>query len=346
MTVQHQFIERETGRVRDERLYGDRWIHCLYSPALERSGALFRLLTSRRWSRLIATCNYDSLLGQRTSGGRRFLERLGVDLAECVDPPETLDTLRKIFERRIRYWECRPLPPDDSAVVATSDARMLVGSLRASSTLFLKEKFFEFSELLGFRTRWVETFRNGDAAVFRLTPEKYHYNHCPVSGRVEAIYRVDGRFHACNPTATVSVITPYSKNERVVTIIDTDVRGGTGVGMVAMVEVAAMMIGDIVQAYSDARYDAPRTIEQGDWLKRGQPKSLFRPGASTVVLLFEAGRVAFASDLIANLRLPVRSRYAIGFGITLTETDVAARSLIALPANVAPRSQSTLGETT
>ncbi len=346
MTTAHQFIERLTGTVRDEPLYGDRWIRCLYSPALERSGALFAMLTGRRWSRWIASWNYDSLLGQRFSGGRRFLRDMAVDVAECLDPPESLDTLRKIFERRICYWDCRPMPEDERTIVSPSDARMLHGSLRESSQLYLKEKFFDYGELLGSESRWLETFRDGDAAVFRLTPEKYHYNHCPVSGRVAAIYRVDGRFHACNPAAAVAVITPYSKNERVVTIIDTDVPGGTGVGKVAMVEVAAMMIGDIVQAYCAARYDAPRNIEPGMWLERGQPKSLFRPGASTVVLLFERGRVAFADDLVANLRRPVRSRYALGLGVSLTETDVAARSLIAHAASGVGAYMCKLGETT
>ena len=332
MRAKHQFIDRHTRQVRDEPLYADRWIRCLYSPAMERSGKLYQALTSRRWSRLIATWNYDSLLGQRLTGGRRFLERMRIDLSECLDPAESLDTLRKVFERRIRYWECRPLASDERAIVAPSDSRMLIGSLEPSSQLFLKEKFFACAELLGGVSPWIELFRHADAAIFRLTPEKYHYNHCPVAGVARAIYRVDGRFHACNPTAAVAVLTPYSKNERVVTIIDTDAPGGTGVGRVAMVEVAAMMIGDIVQAYSEEHYDAPRGIEPGMWLRRGQPKSLFRPGASTVVLLFEPGRVRFAADLIENLRRPVKSRYAFGFGASLTETDVAARSLIGLPA--------------
>jgi phosphatidylserine decarboxylase len=43
------------------------------------------------------------------------------------------------------------------------------------------------------------------------------------------------------------MVRPYSKNKRVVTIIDTDVEGGTGIGLVAMIEVVALMIGDIVQ---------------------------------------------------------------------------------------------------
>jgi phosphatidylserine decarboxylase len=332
--TQHQFIERHTGRVCDEPLYADRWIRCLYSPAMERSGALFRGLTSRRWSRLVATWNYDSFLGQCIAGGGAFLTRMGVDLSECLDDPDAFETLRQVFERKIRYWERRPLPEETDAVVAPSDARVLLGSLRESSYLYLKEKFFDLGELLGNVERWAERFRGGDAAIFRLTPEKYHYNHSPVSGTVADIYRVDGGFHSCNPSAIVSIITPYSKNARVVTVIDSDVPGGTGLGLVGMIEVAAMMIGDIAQCYSANLYDDPRDVAPGQWLERGQPKSLFRPGASTVVLLFEPGRVAFASDLTKNQQRPVRSRFSAGFGRSLTETDIAVRSLLARPAGV------------
>ena len=135
---------------------------------------------------------------------------------------------------------------------------------------------------------------------------------------------------SCNPGAVVTVVTPYSKNRRIVTILDTDVPGGSGVGCVAMIEVAALMVGDVVQCYSDDRYLAPRPIVRGMFLRRGAPKSLFRPGGSTDVLLFEPGRILFAPDIVANLSRPgIESRFSRGFGQPLVETDVLVRSLVA-----------------
>jgi phosphatidylserine decarboxylase len=50
----------------------------------------------------------------------------------------------------------------------------------------LEERFFAYEELLGIDERgWLHVFAGGDFAIFRLTPEKYHYNHTPVAGRVE-----------------------------------------------------------------------------------------------------------------------------------------------------------------
>jgi phosphatidylserine decarboxylase len=97
-----------------------------------------------------------------------------------------------------------------------------------------------------------------------------------------------------------------------------------------MVEVVALMIGDIVQCYSDTAYDRPRPAEPGMFLQKGRPKSLFRPGSSTVVLMFQPGRVSFCPDLVANQRRPgVASRFSAGFGQPLAETEVLVRSAVA-----------------
>jgi phosphatidylserine decarboxylase len=101
-----------------------------------------------------------------------------------------------------------------------------------------------------------------------------------------------------------------------------------------MIEVVALMIGQIDQRYSEHEYGDPRPIEPGMRLRMGAPKALFRPGSSTVVLLFQRDRIRFADDLIRNQqRREVRSRYSHAFGHALVETDVAVRSLLALPAH-------------
>jgi phosphatidylserine decarboxylase len=324
--MQHQYIERDSGRVVTERLLGDRMVRLLYHGVRENNTALFRMLTSSWSSHILGMINFDRPVLSK----RAFLASCGIDLTECLDPPEQLDTPRKIFERRIRYHECRPMPVDKDAVVSPADARVLVGSFRKTSMICLKEKFFSFEELLGCgNNKWEQAFAGGDFAVFRLTPDKYHYNHTPVVGEVVDFFIIDGDYHSCNPTAVVSVATPYSKNKRVVTIIDSDVPGGTGVGLVAMIEVVALMIGDIVQAYSAKGYDAPRQIEKGMFLQKGQPKSLYRPGSSTDILIFQEGRIDFAGDILDNMhKTGVSSRFTQGFQKPLVETDIRVRSLL------------------
>lgn len=327
----HQYVDRSTGRVQTERLFADRLVHLLYHGVRENAPALFRLLTTGRMSEILAFINYDLPFGSGIGGQDAFLRSCGVDLDECVAGPAGLNTPRKVFERQIRFWECRPMPDDPRVAVSPADARCLVGSLEETSDLRIKDKFFSFAELLGHECpEWLHAFAGGDFAVFRLTPDKYHYNHAPVSGTVIDYYELDGAHHACNPGAVVAEATPYSKNRRVVTIIDSDVRGGTGVGLVAMVEVVALMIGDIVQCCSEEEYRDPVPLRQGMFLSRGQTKSLYRPGSSTDILLFQKGRISFSEDLVRNrFRADVSSRFSLGFGRPLVETDVQVRSLIA-----------------
>jgi len=330
--ITHQYIDRRTRQVRDEQLPGDRIIGALYSPFLENASWLTRIASSRRLSAGLARVAFDSSLGRHAAGAFRFLKNSGIDFSECLDSGAELNTARTIFERQIRYWDCRPMPAAESIVVCAADARVTVASLRETSIVFLKEKVFDFAELLNRTGRsWSEFFARGDFALFRLTPDKYHYVHAPVSGLVLDVYRLGQAHHSCNPTAVVSGISPHSKNCRVVTILDTDVDGGSRVGLVAIVEVVALMVGQIVQCYSREKYADPEEVKPGLFLRRGQPKSLFRPGSSSVICFFQPNRVNFWDDLLSNrFRADVSSRMSLGLGESIVETDVAVRSPLAL----------------
>lgn len=326
----HQYIDRRTGQVCDEALIADHWVRWLYGYARENAPVLFRAVTSKRMTRWLAFLQFDLPMHQRPLRIQKMIQALAIDLNECVASPQELNSPRKLFERQIRYWQCRPMPEERGVVVAPADAKALVGATEPSHSFFIKEKFFSFEELLGNKKRqWIDTFREGHFAVFRLTPEKYHYNHLPVSGTIIDIYTLDGNYHSCNPAAVVAETTPYSKNRRVVTIINTDVPGGTQVGRVAMVEVVALMIGEIVQAHSRHHYDDPQPLAAGMFVQKGQPKSLFRPGSSVDVLFFEKGRITFDKDLVLNTcRSGINSRFTKGFKQQLVETDVHVRSSI------------------
>ena len=324
----HQYVLNGSGSVRDEELFCDRVIGYLYSRVREQAPAVFRAVVSARTSSLLGFVNYDLPLGARLSGGESLVRRLGIDLGECVEKPGYYTTPRRIFERRIRYDDVRPMDDDPSAIVSPADSRMFAGSLNDGSVLFIKDKFFSFEEFLG-RRQWVEAFAGGDFAVFRLTPDKYHYNHVPVSGVVCDFYEIEGDFHSCNPSAVISEVTPFSRNRRAVTVIDTDVAGGSMCGMVVMVEVAALMIGQIVQAYAVEGYEPAEPMRQGLFLSKGRPKSLYRPGSSLDVLFFQPERMAFSPDLVANqFRGDVGSRFSSWLGRPWVETDVRVRQTI------------------
>jgi phosphatidylserine decarboxylase len=331
----HQYVHRKTGEIMEEKLITDSLVRLIYSEIRERANFIYRIVTSSHISRLLGFINYDLFLGSRFTGADKFIREQEIDTSEFLDDPSTLDTPRKLFERKIKYWECRPLPKEENAVVAPADSKVLVGSFADTSLLHVKEKFFSYEELIGpRRKKWLDAFSEGDFAVFRLTPEKYHYNHTPVSGIVQDIYEIEGCFHSCNPGAIVSEVTPFSKNRRVVTVFDTDVPGGTGVGLVLMVEVVALMIGQITQCYSEEEYRNPVPLSPGMSVKRGQPKSLYKPGSSVDILIFQKGKIRFWGDILLNRTTTGASnRYSDWLGRPAIETDLDVRSPVALPAD-------------
>jgi phosphatidylserine decarboxylase len=335
--MQHQYIVRETGEIVSEHLFADRFIDLLYNRVREQAPSLFRALTSERMSSVLGYIQFDCTLPVASRRGLALLQRMGVDWWECVAPAASFTTPRQVFERQIRYWQCRPMDEANETIVAPADAKVLIGSLEETPELFIKEKFFSAPELLGEDLPWPPFFVGGDFAIFRLTPDKYHYNHVPVSGEVIDFYQIDGQYHSCNPRAQIALASLHAKNRRVVTIIDTDVQGGTQVGLVAMIEVVALMIGDIVQCYSTHAYDAPQPITKGMRLKKGCPKSLYRPGSSTDILLFQREAVTFSDDLVHNRRrADVLSRFSLGLGRPVVETDVRVRSTIAGKRRLSP----------
>jgi phosphatidylserine decarboxylase len=327
----HQYVDLRNACAVPETFCGDPIVSFLYSRVREDARWLFRVLTSARLTGILGALRFDVRPANPDRMRRQLAQQLRIDFAECADPVEDLDTARKVFERRIRYWACRPMEPCVDAIVSPADARLLVGSFGRTSRLFLKDKFFDFEDMFGKdKPVWRRVFRGGDFAVLRLTPDKYHYNHVPVAGVVKDIYEIDGVFQSCHPAVIVAQATPHSKNRRTVTVIDTDVPRGTQAGLVAMIEIVALMIGDVIQCYSAERYGTPSPVHIGMRLERGCPKSLFRPGSSTVVLIFQAGRIHFRDDIVANLRRSdVHSLYSAAWGEPWVESDVPVRATIA-----------------
>ena len=106
---------------------------------------------------------------------------------------------------------------------------------------------------------------------------------------------VAGTLWPVNPSSVRTVHNLFSQNERLITFMETPV------GQVAVVKVGATCVGRIRVAYDDVvagttlrarqkRYARPIAIQKGDEL------GAFEMG-STVILLFEAGRILLDPSL-------------------------------------------------
>ena len=327
----HQYVLRHSGEAVDEQLLADRVIRFLYNRSREEPGALLSMLASARVTDWLAHWEFDRTLRHPEVTLRRAVERLGIDQSEFVDPIESMSTLRDLFERRIRYWSLRPLPECLRSIVSPADGKVLPFASEGEAALPIKARFISLPGVLGEANpwqRWPDLPLAG--VIVRLTPDVYHYTHAPVAGVVKRYTVIEGAFHSCNPQALTTFTRSYEVNRRAVTVYDTDVPGGTGVGLVAQVDVAAMMIGRLQPAFSEHGYEAPAALQPGQFVPRGAPVSLFRPGSSTSIVIWQAARARHAPELLANAgRGDLRSRFSDWLGQPWVETALRVREAIA-----------------
>jgi phosphatidylserine decarboxylase len=332
----HQYVERYRNTVSNEVLLADQVISFLYHRSREEPHFLLSSLASGRLTNALAFWQFDRPLRNPKRTIEYAAHRLMIRESEAVRDFGGMRTLRELFERQIRYWAVRPLPESPTTIVSPADGKLLPFDAFATDMLPVKSKFIRVDELLGGINPWSSHSRFDESsmtrvagAIVRLTPDVYHYTHSPVAGCVVRHEVIEGKFHSCNPTALVRFPGSYAVNRRTLTVYDTDVENGSGVGRVAQVDVAAMMIGQMQSCFSTDCYENPRQMVVGDFVPRGVPVSLFRPGSSTSIVLWDGSRTAVSRELIANSkRSDLRSRFSDWLGQPWVETQVAVRQAI------------------
>ncbi|MBI3182905.1 MAG: phosphatidylserine decarboxylase [Myxococcales bacterium] len=236
---------------------------------------------------------------------RAFARAFGVDLGEAELPLEQYRTLAEFFTRRLRSG-ARPIDPDPRAVVSPVDGTVSEGgAIEAGECLQAKGIRYSLERLLD-EPEEARAFDGGAFATLYLSPRDYHRIHAPVSGGIEGYTYIPGDIWPVSPRLVRSKEALFCLNERLATYFS------TGLGRVALVAVGATCVGRIRAAYDEVvtrdgqirarrRYGSPLPINKGDEL------ATFEMG-STVILLFQRGRVAWAPELAKGAAVRVGRR--------------------------------------
>jgi phosphatidylserine decarboxylase len=212
-----------------------------------------------------------------------------LDMSEVLLPMDRFRNFNEFFYRALKP-EARPCSAPDNAAIATSpaDCRSVVfDRLDHAQQVWVKGRDFSVARLLaGAYPEEAGRYVGGGAAlgVFRLAPQDYHRFHVPVDGVLGEPRAVEGDYYTVNPMAIRSALDVYGENVRVVVPIDSEVHG-----KVMMVCVGAMMVGSTVI-----------TRRTGERVRRAEELGYFKFGGSTVLLLFEPGRLVWDRDLADN----------------------------------------------
>ncbi len=269
-------IDRETGESFEEKILGEKWIRWAYQDS--STGFLEALLFRSSWFSRLMGLYYDSPFskGKITP----VINELGIDEADFSEPKASFPSFNAFFARTLKP-EARPFNRDPDVLVSPADGRVLVfPCLDAYSYAPVKGYPFTIQQLLPDHAK---RFKNGALATIRLCPADYHRYHFPCAGTIVEYGSIPGHLHSVNPIALGRGLDVFGTNKRNYTLIDT-----SHFGPMCFIEVGAFGVGSI----NNTRQSGP--------VEKMNEKGYFKFGGSTVVLLFEAGRVRFAEDLIRN----------------------------------------------
>ena len=269
-----------------------------------------RLVPKNALSRVVGAATRLPLPTPIGSGVMKaFANRYRIDLSECGEL-SGFRTFGDFFARPLKPG-LRPIAPGEEVVVSPVDAVVSeTGVARGGRLVQAKGIDYTASALVG-DERVGARLDGGRYATLYLSPRDYHRIHFPLSGRVLGWRYVPGKLWPVNPASVRSVPGLFTVNERLVTLLDSPL------GLVAIVAVGATVVGRVRATFDP---DVPVTNLPGagarslDYVspipvEKGQELGAFEMG-STVILIFEPGRVALSAALVAGAR--VRVGEAIG----------------------------------
>jgi len=205
------------------------------------------------------------------------------------------------FTRELRAG-VRPLAAGNSVIASPVDGAISqIGDINNNQIVQAKGRQYSVLELLGGDTDLAKQFEQGQFATIYLSPKDYHRIHMPLSGKLQQMTYIPGKLFSVNPRTARAVPKLFARNERVVTVFDTEF------GPMVMVLVGAIFVGSMETVWA-GKITPPygKTIENWHYkdeqainLEKGQEMGRFNMG-STVVLLLPKQMAKFKPDFIAQ----------------------------------------------
>ncbi|KAF4595323.1 Phosphatidylserine decarboxylase [Ophiocordyceps camponoti-floridani] len=294
--------DRMTGQINEEKMsvYVRLGIRLLYK------GLKSRDMENKRIRKLLKNLSIKQGKKFDDPASREEIEKFiafhRLDMSEVELPVDEFRNFNEFFYRALKPG-ARPCSAPDNGriIVSPADCRSVVfNQMSLATKIWVKGREFKMRRLLGSAyPDDAARYDNGSLGVFRLAPQDYHRFHIPVDGVMRKPVTIAGEYYTVNPMAIRSALDVYGENVRVIVPIDSDHHG-----RVMVVCVGAMMVGSTVI-----------TRAEGERVRRAEELGYFKFGGSTVLLLFEEGRMRFDSDLVDNSNGPLETLIRVGMSI-------------------------------
>lgn len=272
-------FDRATQSIEEEPVYGKNALEFFYGTSwFSKTIGAFLCFCVARFPLFSALYGKIQKLPYSKKKIAPFVHRYKINPAEFDKRIDQFTSFNDFFTRKL-VPSARPIA--DSQLVLPADARYHILSDLSQAQFLIKGKAFDLAEFLGCSTL-AEKYEGGSMVIARLCPLDYHRFHFPCSGIPGEPKVINGYLYSVNPIALRENWRILAENRRVLTLMETE-----SMGTVAMVEVGATCVGEIFQTFISKK----RVV-------KGEEKGYFSFGGSAMVLLFEKGRVTFASDLL------------------------------------------------
>ncbi len=273
------FFNRRTQALETEVIYGENSLRWVYENPLGRA-ALWLLVKRAVFSRW-----YGWRMNRPASRAMiaPFIKRYGIDTNEMADAPESFPHFNAFFSRKLKP-AARPLASDTDTIIFPADGRhFAIPDIAANDGIFVKGVRFDLGALLD-DAALAERFAGAALLISRLCPVDYHRFHFPCAGTPGAPRLINGPLYSVNPIALRQRPGIFWENKRYLTELQTP-----DCGTVLFMEVGATCVGKVVHI--------SRALQS---VAKGDEKGFFLFGGSSVITIFEPGRVKFADDLIEH----------------------------------------------
>jgi phosphatidylserine decarboxylase len=281
-----RYYDRYTQTVKQEQIYGERWLRFAYENTL---GGFFVWSLARR---AFFSKWYGWKMNRRTSALQvlPFITEYNIDVDEFAKSAFDYKTFNEFFFRALKP-SARPIAAGERVAVFPADGRHLAfPNVDATDGFYAKGKKFSLAELFGedqlpeAQRELTQKFAGGAMLISRLCPVDYHRFHFPVGGVPGEARLINGWLYSVSPVALRINVKRLVENKRQLTLLDT-----APFNTIAMLEVGATNVGSMKQSYVPGRA-----------VQKGEEKGLFAFGGSCVITVFQRGRIRFDADIVTQ----------------------------------------------
>ena len=283
-----KYIDRKTNKILIENVPGEGFLKFLYHNPFGKLP--LELLVKRK----CLSSFYGKMMDKKNSVDKiyDFVKNNHINMNESAKKIEDFISFNDFFYRKLKP-NTRKI---EDGVASPADGKIIgFEYIDDWDNFFVKGTEFSLDKYLN-NQKLLEKYKDGSMVVVRLAPADYHRYHFPLSGKIGIRNKIDGYYYSVSPYAIKDNFGVFCENKRELTILET-----CDYGDVIISEIGATMVGGIEQTY------VPNTMVQ-----KGEEKGFFKFGGSSVLLLFEKGKIKIDLDILSNTKNGYETKVCMG----------------------------------